>query len=321
MFPSGISDRREKEHKIKKVLAFTAALALAVVLAGCGSSAPASSSASESAMSTSDASASISSASASSSASSLVWTTVKTADEAAKGAGLDAFAAPSADTELSIGKLNSSGWEFMYAKDIAEANGGAGAAAIVVRKSKAVGDNTAELSDYTKNWSDLAGMAYAHKWEQKVGDTEVTCFGNVEEKASKMIWDQDGCGYSVLVLGQGDNWSDFGIEEDDVNTLVAAVIAANSEQKAAEEPKSEESQSAQATEPISKEDVEEFVFNAGLGELVSYEVSQDANGEWVVELTTRGADGEEYVSVLGSDGSVLENGYEIEHADDDEDEE
>ena len=311
---------------MKKFLAIGAAVALAFALVGCASGSSASSASSESAMSTSDTvisasseSASSSSASASS-ASTVTWKEAKSAKQAAKKAGLDGFACPADGKELSIGKTGQGPWSFLYADGMAEADGGISAASVVIRKSKKTGDNTAELSDYTKEWADLEGMTYANEWTMNIGDIEVRCYGNEKGKASKMLWDQNGYGYSTLVLGQGDNWADFGIDQDDVSILVGAIIDAN---KSYDEEKSASAESASA-EPANEENddstdnaedyVNSLVWQNGLGELVSYQQYQDDNGNWILEVVTRGADGNEYTSTIGPDGNVIQGG-----GDDDDD--
>ena len=59
----------------------------------------------------------------------------------------------------------------------------------------------------------------------------------------------------------------------------------------------------------------------GLGELVSFNNIQDDDGTWVLEVITRGADGNEYRSVIGADGTVLESEFGDINADADEAEE
>ena len=322
----------------KNVLtASAAAFALVVALAGCSSSsAPASSessdmSASEASVAASEVSEEVSEESVSSSAPSVKWTEAKDAKAAAVGAGLDSFAVPEDDVKLSIGEAWAKDWTFRYTDGIAEADGYAAAATVIVREGAKAGDCTTPLSDYTlEGWSALEDLAYDESWMQEVEDIEVVCFGNKEGVASKMIWNQDQHGFSVQVLGQGDTWADFGIEEDDVEALVGAVIAANSdsddEASSAAAAKKEAEDDAEATEAAEDEGaaqqtqaddagdyVEQLVWQNGLGELVSYDQSQDANGNWVLEVVTRGADGNEYTSLIAADGSVLENGYAVAH--------
>lgn len=168
---------------------------MAFALAGCGESAPSSSSSTESTATESTVTVS---------ASTLQWTTVNSAEEAAKGAGFDEFTVPQAGSSIALGELGQ--WSFCYAKGLAEADGGAAAAAIVIRKGVGTGDNTQELSEYTGGWADLKGIDYAHEWDLDVDGTAVRCYGNEQGKVSKAIWSDGKNSYSILVLGMGDNW-------------------------------------------------------------------------------------------------------------------
>ena len=292
--------------KTKKALAITSALALmmALGLAGCHTSG----SANEATPGESEITATDTSAPAEQTQT-ATWTAADSASAAAQGAGLDSFAVPTDGRTLSIGTIDTQNWSFQYTDGIAEGDAGVSAAALVVRKSENTGDNTTPLSTYTQEWSKLDGMTYANQWTQTVEGMEVTCFGNVDGLASKMIWDKDGHGYSVMVLGQGDNWSDFGIGEGDIDTLVSAVMDANTAQVSQDQPSQAQAQPAQTTANDAEDYVNALVWQNGLGELVSYKQTQDANGNWVLEVVTIGADGNQYSSVIDANGNVLENGY------------
>ena len=322
--------------KQNTLLVSIAACVLAFALAGCGSPAASSSSASssEAVMDVSDQSitaseaaeeasdASSDSVSPSSSAVSAIWSEAKDAKAAAVGAGLDSFAVPEDDVELSIGTVKSKDWKFYFTDGIAEADGYASAATVVVREGAKAGDCTAPLSDFIAGeWPALEGAEYDKAWTQKVGDVEVTCYGGQEGVASKMIWNEDQHGFSVQVLGQGDNWANFGIEEDDVEDLVQAVIDANSDadDKAKANKDADKSNASQQGFENAEDYAEALVWQLGLGELVSYKQYQQEEGNWVLEVVTRGSDGNEYTSVIGADGSILESNYVKADADGDAD--
>ncbi|MBR0405399.1 MAG: hypothetical protein IJI68_09415 [Eggerthellaceae bacterium] len=293
---------------MKKLAAIAVASVLAFALAGCSSqSASSSESASSEAMSASDVSESASSESASSeSAPSLKWTEAKTAEEAAKGAGLDEFIVPEPGTKISLGELNK--WSFCYAEDRAEADGGAAAAEIVIRKSIGNGDNTQELSEVTGGWADLKGMTYANEWNVSMDGTDVRCYGNEKGKVSKAIWAEDKYSYSILVLGQGDNWQDFGIDEDDIAVLVKGTKKA----EVKEEEKSEKSEPAQeqpAEQPRPEGDpgldFNQLVWDNGLGQYeYTGDVFQAQDGAWYWPVYSRGADGKLYAHYFDTEGNL-----------------
>ena len=284
---------------MKKVLVVVAAAALALALAGCGSNAASSSANSASASSES---ASASSSASSESTQTLTWTEEKTAENAAKTAGIDELIVPKAGTKISLGDLGE--WAYYSADKMAEADGGAAAAEIVIRKSIGNGDNTAGSGAVTGAGRDLSEATYAAEWSVDMDGTDVRCYGSKKGTVSKAIWEDGKYSYSILVLGQGDNWQEFGVPEDDI----AVLVKGTKKTEVKEEKKSEESQSSQDSDNYD-ELVSDAVFDNGLGELVSYSTETDANGNLVFEIVTRGADGKEYSSVLDADGNVLENGY------------
>ena len=146
------------------------------------------------------------------------WTDVKTAAEAAEGAGVGTFELPEAGMEIGGGRVDLV--EFRYMDLLAEADGYAGTAELVVRKGvnrpdHAVGYDTADVSgDYT---------AYAHEWEIEAAGWKVTCFGNEEGKAMKAIWQSDNFSYSIMVRGQGELHDTYGLGSDDIATLVGTI--------------------------------------------------------------------------------------------------
>lgn len=136
------------------------------------------------------------------------WSSAATADEAAKGAGLDGFAVASESEPLSFGSPYS--WQYQYMEGIAEANGGAGAGVLTIRKGIYAGDGDIS-GDYN---------TYAHSWTMDVDGVQVSCSGNEEGKTSKALWVKGDNAYSMLVRGQGDEANSFGLDEADVKLLV-----------------------------------------------------------------------------------------------------
>ena len=90
----------------------------------------------------------------------------------------------------------------------------------------------------------------------------------------------------------------------------AASSDSSAESAAAEETDDEADEQRENLPKSARDYVEALVWQNGLGELVSYSQYQNEDGEWILEVVTRGADGNEYTSVIGADGTVLVNGFE-----------
>ncbi|MCR4962970.1 MAG: hypothetical protein K6B40_03725 [Firmicutes bacterium] len=138
-----------------------------------------------------------------------LWTNAATAQEAADGAGVVHFQLPEEGTDTGDGAVT---WrEFRYMSGLAEARGGIGTATLTVRK----GQQNADVSgDYS---------VYSYKWIQEVEGRQVTCSGNEEGRAMKAIWIADFSSYSMLVRGEGDAYSTYGVDAETLETLVKAI--------------------------------------------------------------------------------------------------
>ena len=64
---------------------------------------------------------------------------------------------------------------------------------------------------------------YAFAWMQEVDGWEVSCFGNEEGRTMKAIWISDNFSYSIMVRGQGDIYDTYGLDEEAIGALVAAI--------------------------------------------------------------------------------------------------
>ena len=223
---------------MKKAIMIATALVMTLALAACGSisnqsSEAASSASAESASSASDeatdssASAepteSSSSAEAAESSASAglanPWMEAKTADEAGEAAGVGGFQVPEDGTTVNNGPINWYG--FQYMDMLAEADGAVGAAELTIRKGV---KNPAEPVSY--DTSDVSGdyNDYKFKWDIDVDFWKVECFGNEEGKTMKAIWTSDNFSYSIEVRGQGDFFDTFGLGDEDIATIVQAVM-------------------------------------------------------------------------------------------------
>ncbi len=139
------------------------------------------------------------------------WTEVATAEEAADGAGVGYFMVPEENMETTGGQVN---WFcFQYMEHIAEADGGIGSAELTVRKGlKQDGEDVS--GDYTE---------YAFAWTQEADDWQISCFGNEEGQTMKAIWVSDNFSYSIMVRGQGDIYDTYGLDQEAIDALVAAI--------------------------------------------------------------------------------------------------
>ena len=197
---------------MKKMMMFALTAILTLGLAACGSK-PASQSASQSAPEPAPEATPANAGNESSNSETIgnPWTDVKTPEEAADGAGVGYFTVPEDKTETPRGPIF---WNtFRCMKGVAEAQGSIGAASLTVRKGLKQ-DSTDVSGDYTE---------YKHSWTQKADDWDVSCYGNEEGSAMKMTWLSDNFSYSIMVRGQGDYYTTYGLCEEDVIALVTAI--------------------------------------------------------------------------------------------------
>lgn len=142
------------------------------------------------------------------------WTQVKTAEEAAKGAGLDSLA-DLGGTQTSLGVLGEQGEiKYRYMDGIAQIFCPVAAVEMSVVKGRVPSGDNGDVS--------MDGTAYAHEWTQDVDGLEVKCFGNREGEATKTIWTAGDYNYAVMAYGAGGD-DDFGLSAEDVAVMVNAV--------------------------------------------------------------------------------------------------
>ena len=165
------------------------------------------------------------------------WSEVGSADEAAKKAGLDAFALGNMEG-LTVGELG--GWTYHATDKIAQADGKIEGMKIdkqdadvtlSVRKAKAP-----EKSEPAELAQSLAGdyNEYAHSWTETAGDIQVTCFGEDEGTVTLAVWTNGEYAYSAAISGEisetDEDSNSVSITDvpvplsgDDVRLIVAAV--------------------------------------------------------------------------------------------------
>lgn len=189
-----------------------------IALAGCasssgssGASSTASTDASAAGQSASVESASSETASSASAELANPWSNAATAEEAAKGAGLDAFALPE-------GAIADMGEPFeityRYMDGMAEARYEFPAAALTVRTATIATDESSDISgDYN---------VYAHEWTEYIDNIPVACAGNREGESIKTYWGDEGAAHSIVAEGLGGD-QDFGLAADRLAVFVEAM--------------------------------------------------------------------------------------------------
>lgn len=139
------------------------------------------------------------------------WSDVESAQEAADGAGVGYFMVPENGSDTSGGPVHIDIYRWM--KGLAEAKGSVGTAELTIRKG--LKQDSADVSgDYN---------AYKYSWTVEAGDWTVSCWGNEEGKTMKAVWLSDNFSYSFMVRGQGDLAETYGVDDEAVKTLAAAI--------------------------------------------------------------------------------------------------
>ncbi len=142
------------------------------------------------------------------------WTQAATAEEAAKGAGIDVLADLNG-TQTTLGVLGEMGAiTYRYMDGVAQIFCPAAAVDMSVIKGKIPCGVDGDVS--------LDSTAYTFEWTQDVDGQEVKCFGNREGEATKTIWTAGDYNYAVVAYGAGGD-DDFGLSAEDVVTMVNAV--------------------------------------------------------------------------------------------------
>ena len=287
---------------MRKIAVFVATAVLAFMLAGCGSQPASSSAESSEASSTSEASASSSAASSSAAQtdSTVKFTQVKTADEAAKGAGIDKFGV--FDT-ITLDDKEYKDPTFAYADGVAEATYENGAIALIVRKAD--GNHTAPLTDRDKT-------EFAQTWTKSYEGLDATCYGVAKGAATVTTWADGTQEFGVTYQGLGGE--EVSLDSDDVAKVVKALKEANAkeqpkqEEAKQEEPKQEDNGTIgeSGEDALDGMDPEAIIWNAGLGEVLSTRKLQLNDGTWVWQVECKGSDGSVSTYNIDVDGDVSE---------------
>ena len=136
------------------------------------------------------------------------WSDVASAEEAAAGAGIDAFEVADSYT---VGDLAFTINRFSCMQDLAEADYDGGASELVVRKGRGMAEDEVhgDYNDYGSTWSDAAR------------EVTVTCRGFEPEIANLITWTSDDYVYAIMVHGLGGE--NFGVPAEEVAGLVSQI--------------------------------------------------------------------------------------------------
>ena len=151
---------------------------------------------------------------------SIKWNEVKSAEEAAKGAGFEKFGVPET---LTINDREFKDPTFAYADGVAQATYESGAIALVVRKGE--GKYTAPLTDRDKT-------EFANKWTKSYESLDVTLYGAAKGAATVMTWADGAADYGVTYQGLGGE--EVSVDSDESGEIVKAIKDANASTQAAQ---------------------------------------------------------------------------------------
>ncbi len=186
---------------------FAVGAALALALAGCGAN-----SSSQSSSSASSSSASSSSAVQQKEAT-VNWTTAGSADEAAKGAGLDKFGVIES---LTLDGKEFKNPQFSYAGGVAQATYETDGVKFILRKG--ANGHSAPIAD-----RDLT--SFKNKETASIDGTDVTEYGAAHGASTVLTWNENSSDYGVTY--EAANNGDASMDAKEVDEIVRAIKGAN----------------------------------------------------------------------------------------------
>ena len=159
--------------------------------------------------------------------STIKWTDVANAEEAAKGAGFEKFGVPG---DITVNGTKFENPKFAHSGGVAQATYENGATALIIRKAN--GKHETALSgdrDLTK---------LANKWTKNYEGLDVTLYGVANGAATAMTWTEGTADYYVELKGLGGE--EVSIGSEDCAAVVKAVKEANANQEQKTEQKTEQ---------------------------------------------------------------------------------
>lgn len=158
----------------------------------------------------------------------IEWVEVKTADEAAAGAGFDKFGVVD---KFTVGDLEFKDPSFAYAGGVAQATYETPATAIFIRKG--VGSYSTPLSDRHLD-------TFAAKWFKVFEGIEITCYGPSRGAITVATWTDGFKSYALTYQGLGGE--EMSMDSDELAVIVKGINEANADKRPEEEQKAEEKQ-------------------------------------------------------------------------------
>ena len=146
------------------------------------------------------------------------WTSTKTAEEAAKGAGFAEFGVMD---KITVNGVDYTDPTFCYAGGVAQAMYENGAIAIIVRKAD--GPHTAPLTDRNQ-------IDFAANWVEELEGLEVTLYGPARGATVVADWNDDMEDFTVTYQGLGGE--EVTMTSDEVAAIIKGFKDANTEEPA-----------------------------------------------------------------------------------------
>ena len=265
---------------MKKLLTLAMAAALALALAGCVTTvkeekAPTMSASDESAPS---------SASSSSSSQQVNWIEADTAADAAKGAGIGTFGVMD---EIDLDDMRLADPSFAYAGGVAQAVYETPATQLTVRKAD--GTHTAPLTDRDKT-------EFAQTWTKGYEGLDVTCYGAAHGAATVFTWADGTQEYGVTWQGLGGD--EMSMDSDEVAAIMKGFQAANAGQAGSS------SVSDGTDNDLTEAQVQDILFQNGLGGFVSAQLVQGSDGVWYWQAVTTDTANRQHTWLVDPSGNV-----------------
>ena len=141
------------------------------------------------------------------------WSDAASAEEAAKGAGLDAFALPEGEI-ADLGKPIEVTYRFM--DGMAEARYELPASSLTVRTATISPEDSLDISgDYN---------TYSNEWTETIANKQIACAGNRKGDSTKTYWGEEDAdrAHSNVAEGLGGD-EDFGLNTERLTVFVEAM--------------------------------------------------------------------------------------------------
>lgn len=206
---------------------------------------------------------------------SIEWTEVKTAEEAAKGAGFDKFGVVKS---FKLGDLEFSDPKFAHAGGVAQAMYETPATAVYFRKG---------VDTYSTPLSDRNLDEFAAHWHKVIEGTDIACYGPAKGAVTVATWTDGVKSYAITFQGLGGD--EMTMDTDELASLVKGFNEANADKDEEEAKKAEEAaKKAEEEAKKAEEEAKKAEEEAKKAEEQSNSLISEANAEALVEKTCGG---------------------------------